>query len=316
MSSEVVTAVKQFLENEVKVIHGLGITWFGGEPLITFDIIRDISHFITALQKDREFHFTAGIVTNGYLLTKKVAEEFEELQIKSVQITIDGPQRIHDKRRRLKNGKGTFQKILDNLVEVSDVVKGISIRTNVDKSNIDGASEILDILKEQGLKKKVRVYFSPVLDVGTLCRDVSANCFNYKTYSEHEITLYKKAVREGFGIARYPAPLHGYCGAVSLKSLLIDPYGNFHKCWNTVGVEDEKVGKLGEPLQMGSALVRWLSWDPFEKKKCRDCKFLPLCMGGCPYLLRTQKVNCSTWKYNLEEMLRLYYSSKVTSGDL
>jgi len=77
--------------------------------------------------------------------------------------------------------------------------------------------------------------------------------------------------------------------AFSIRTLLIDPYGNFHKCWNTVGVEDEKVGKLGEPLQMDSALVRWLSWCPFEKKKCRDCKFLPLCMRGCPYFSENTK---------------------------
>lgn len=314
MNAETITAVNQFLKSETKSATGLSITWFGGEPLTALDIIKDISHSITRLQKEKEFYYQAGIVTNGYLLTDTVAEQLDDLCIKSAQITIDGPQDVHDRRRTLKNGKGTFQTILDNVTRAADILEKISIRVNVDKTNIDGAPELLDVLKEQGLKGKVAVYFSPVLDLGVMCRDVSADCFSYETYSHHEIDLYKKAIEKGFGIARYPEPLYGYCGAVSLKSLLIDPYGNFHKCWNTVGIETEKVGTLGESLPMNSVLVDWLSWDPFTKKECRTCKFFPICMGGCPYLLRTREVNCNTWKYNLEEMLKLHYTSMVQRG--
>lgn len=314
MNAETVAAVKQFLEIEAARIQGLQITWFGGEPLMALEIIRDISDSILELQKEKEFHFHAGIVTNGYLLTRKRAEQLKEFQVESVQITLDGPPEVHDKRRMLKNGKGTFQRILDNILKVADIFN-LAVRVNVDTSNIDRAAEVLDILKAQGLNQRAGVYFAPVMDLGTSCRDVSATCFNYETYSKHEIELYKKAIEKGFGIAKYPQPLLGFCGAVSINSLLIDPYGNLHKCWNTLGVENEAVGKIGEPLKLDPLLIGWLSWDPFQNEECTACRFFPLCMGGCPYLRRNKGANCNTWKYNLEQMLRLYYVSKVKAGE-
>jgi uncharacterized protein len=209
----------------------------------------------------------------------------------------------------LKNKKGTFNKITDNIREVADILDTV-VRVNIDASNVDEAPAILDFLNDYGLKERVRIYFAPVLDIGTVCKDVSASCFSYETFSRHEIKLYEKAVEKGIGIARYPKPLHGYCGAVSSNAVLIDSYGNFHKCWNTVGVPEEAVGNVGEPLQMGHLLVKWLSWDPFVKA-CTDCRYFPLCMGGCPYLRRTQGTVCSVWKYNLEEMLNLYYTWRL-----
>jgi uncharacterized protein len=308
MNEETITSMKKFFESQINSIDGLAITWFGGEPLLTLDIIRNISQFILNLKKD--IHYEAGIITNGYLLNQEAAKHLDEMQIMSVQITLDGPPPIHDKRRPLKNGKQTFSRILTNILDTIDMLK-ISLRVNVDEMNVDYVPEVLDILKAQGLAKKVKVYFAPVLDINSRCADVSASCMSYEVYSQHEIELYKKALEKGFNLMKYPIPLRGSCGAVSINSLLIDPYGDFHKCWNTVGVKNEKVGTLGEPLQLDSLLVQWLSWDPFEKEKCRACKFLPLCMGGCPYLSRTREINCNTWKYNLEEMLRLYYSSKL-----
>jgi len=306
MNKDIITSVKKFFEFEIKKINGLGVTWFGGEPLIAFEIVKEISQFIL---NQKEITFEAGMITNGYLLTRKIAEQLKELKTTSVQITLDGPPETHDKRRPLRNGKGTFERILTNITDATDILK-VSIRVNVDESNIEHVPEVLDILGEKGLKDRVCVYFAPVLDIN-MCRDAAGACFSYETYSQHEIELYKKALEKKFQIVRFPVPLKGCCGAVSLNSFLIDPYGNFHKCWNTVGVEGEAVGKIGEPLKMNSTLLNWLSWDPFEKGECRECKFLPICMGGCPYLSRIREVNCSTWKYNLEEMLRLYYTSRV-----
>ncbi len=310
MNAETISALKHFLEKETTTIEQLGIAWFGGEPLLCMGILRDISHSILRLQKEHGFHFESGIVTNGYLLTKKKAEELHKLNVTKIQVTIDGPEEVHDRRRPLKNGKGTFYKILNNLVETSDILKDTSIRVNIDISNVKRVPELFDILDTYGLKEKVGIYFSPVQVFSNMCKDISANCLGYETFSRHEIHLYRKAVESGIRVWRYPAPLFGYCGAVNLHSFVVDPYGNFHKCWNTVGMENEAVGKIGESPNMNAVLLKWLSWDPFEDRECRDCKFLPICMGGCPYLLRTQERNCDPWKYNLGEMLNLYYISK------
>ena len=335
MNTETITALKDFLQRQTKDISGLGVAWFGGEPLLALNIMEDISGCIFDLQKEEEFHYESGIVTNGYLLDKKKAEKLVELKITKVQITVDGPQGIHDVRRPLRNRKGTFKRIMKNLVDISDILKSISIwvsggcvmdnvnisdilksisiRVNVDASNVDRVPELFDILKSQGLKEKVGVYFSPVQIFSKVCRDISPDCLSHEVFSKYEINLFKITVEKGFKIWKYPRPLHGYCGAVNYNSLVVDPYGDFHKCWNTVGIKSEAVGTLGEPLEMNSLLTEWLSWDPFENEECRACRFLPICMGGCPYLLRTKERNCDPWKYNLEEMLQLYYATKPKS---
>lgn len=311
MSPEIIAALKKFLEKQTNAFSALGIAWFGGEPLLAMDIMEDISLFIFELQNKRNFHYEAGLVTNGYLLNKKKAEKLIGLKIKKIQVTIDGPQYVHNSRRPLKSGEGTFQRILENLIEVADVLKEISIRVNVDSSNIDRVPDLFDILKSKCLKDKIGIYFSPVQIFSKVCKDVSGDCLSHEVFSKHEIALFEEAVERGFRIWKYPSPLYGYCGAVNFHSLVIDPFGDFHKCWNTVGIKSEAVGTLGGPPKMNTKLLQWLSWDPFKNKECRACKFLPICMGGCPYLLRTKDKTCDPWKFNIKEILSLYYTTKI-----
>lgn len=313
MNPETIAALEQFLKKQIDDLGALGIAWFGGEPLLAVDVMEHISSFIFELQKKKDFHYESGIITNGYLMDRRMAGKLMDLKMTKIQVTIDGPPDVHDSRRPLKNGKGTFQRILDNLLEITDILKGISIRVNVDSSNVDRVPELLDILRSENLKDKVGIYFSPVQVFSNVCKDVSGDCLSHEVFSEHEITLFNKAVEKGFRIWKYPSPLYGYCGAVNFHSLVIDALGDFHKCWNTVGIKSEAVGALGDPLEMSTNLLQWLSWNPFKNEECRICKFLPICMGGCPYLLRTRDKNCDPWKFNLEKMLSLYYTSKSKS---
>ena len=132
-------------------------------------------------------------------------------------------------------------------------------------------------------------------------------------YSKKEVELCKMALSKGFRVGKYPTPIRSYCGAVSLNSFIIDPEGNFHKCWNTIGDETEIVGSLDQPEIYSKELLRWLSWDPFEFEECRECNVFPICKGGCPYrgLRENRTAHCQNWKYNLIEMLKLFYLSQL-----
>lgn len=106
MSEEIISATIEFINTNTKNKENLGITWYGGEPLLAVDIIEKITNGIVDKEK---LNYRAALVTNGYLLTKDIALKLKELNVHDIQITIDGPPEIHNQRRKLPNGGILFQ---------------------------------------------------------------------------------------------------------------------------------------------------------------------------------------------------------------
>ena len=97
------------------------LVWWG-----TFDWYagyRGTFQELIELCEEKEITYSAGIITNGYLLTKENAERLKECQVGRVQITLDGPKEIHDVRRPLVNGNGTYDIIMKNIMDVKEVLQ-------------------------------------------------------------------------------------------------------------------------------------------------------------------------------------------------
>lgn len=110
MSDNIEDDIIKFIKNK-DLVNKIKVTWFGGEPLLAFKRIISLSERILGLGYD----YSAGMITNGYLMTEDVIRKFKDLRIRTVQITIDGNETLHNKRRALKNGGKTYNKILDNI---------------------------------------------------------------------------------------------------------------------------------------------------------------------------------------------------------
>jgi uncharacterized protein len=133
------------------------LTWHGGEPTMAWDVIEDVTARVQAL--DIKFA-GAGLITNGYLLTAEKIARLNELQIGSIQITLDGPPEVHDGRRVLAGGGPTYARILENvaLLMASDYEGSCRIRVNVDKHNLEGFHELRAGFLERFAGKKLSVY--------------------------------------------------------------------------------------------------------------------------------------------------------------
>ena len=107
----------EFIEKHLGGVKYLSVAWFGGEPLVGMPVIESLSQRIIALCKEKNVQYSASIITNGYLLTKEVAEKLKEYHVRSAQITVDGPKEIHDTRRPMANGQGTYDVIMEHLAE-------------------------------------------------------------------------------------------------------------------------------------------------------------------------------------------------------
>lgn len=304
MNDEVKEDLIKFIESFG--VKNLSICWYGGEPLLELNSIQSITKEI--LQRIPDINLNASIVTNGYLLDKSAAEILKECNVSHVQITLDGTKEFHDSRRKLRNGNGSFERIIENLKEVNEILD-ISVRVNVDKTNIGDISELIEFLKAENLWEKVGFYMAPVEDINSSCKNT--NCFTDQEFSKNEYSIFKKWTNYN-PKSRLPIANLGICGAVSLNSYVVDPEGNLFKCWDEIGRMEYSVGSLKKGVVFNSRLINWLTYDGIESsEKCKECTHSPSCYGGCPYVsVQGEEKKCIPFKFNGDDVINSLQKAK------
>lgn len=309
--------VKKYIDSGIKKID---IVWYGGEPLLGLNVIEKLSERFIAISEENKILYTAFIITNGTLYTKETAEKLKNLKVRGAQITLDGDKMIHDQRRPFRNGKGTFDQILKNIRETADIIS-INLRVNVDKTNIDQTHSFFEKLKKeewfsQGVGKTISISYGYVQKYSNTCRCSKEETLKPGDYWKQELELHRYLNRNGCGFNLYPSTAFG-CTATSINSYLVGPGGELYKCWNHPGDPNSVVGTIFKPIELNSMLALYLT-ENFEKdEECRECKFLPICMGGCVDIrVKVKKgmfdsKSCAGWKYYLEDALREYYTAKM-----
>ncbi|UCD17588.1 MAG: SPASM domain-containing protein, partial [Candidatus Zixiibacteriota bacterium] len=300
---------------------GLRICWFGGEPTLCPSVIDRLQKQLLELADRHQVDIIPGtIITNGYLLDSDMARHLKDLGIAHAQVTIDGPEAIHDGRRKLRNGKGTFRRIVDNLSDTADIMK-INVRINVDRGNVDSAYEVVALLQNEDILPKVDIHFAQVNTSGNTCADIRDRCYGDEEFSHTLVKIYSRLFDEGIYRVEYPRVFTGaaFCGALSEGYFVVSPTGHLFKCWEELSLDPEK--SIGDVLattpgeEQRKKLEEYMAWDPFNMHECRSCGVLPICMGGCPVRgmanQDASKGECLYWKYNLEEMITLHYSCKM-----
>ncbi|MDY4128744.1 radical SAM/SPASM domain-containing protein [Peptostreptococcus porci] len=301
MSDEVVKNVIDFINSQNTDV--INICWYGGEPLLEIDTIEKI---IKGIRKDG-LTINNSIVTNGYLLDGCVRDKLKELNILNIQITIDGPEFIHDKRRFRFDGGKTFRAIIENITHLCKDAH-ISLRVNVDKTNIGYIDNLMEYLEKEGILDNVHIYLAPVDDINM---SLPNSDDLYINYDENDFTLKQKdflkrmLLKNGDYIFEERNPY--LCGAVSPHSLLIDPLGDLYKCWNDIGRKEYKIGNIKDGVVESDKLYKWLSYDPFRDEECINCSVFPICLNGCPYsVIRKNKKICDSNKNNYKELLTTF----------
>ncbi len=305
MEQNLVEKVKELFKRIKENHEYLSVAWYGGEPLLGFDIIQELSKEAINLFGEK---YIASIVTNGYLLSSDIISQLEKLCIKQMQITLDGPPEIHNKRRKLPNGGDTFFVILNNIkkmVELSPDTK-VTIRVNIDKENVSHVDKILSYLDDYGLRERVGFYLAPVDNINDTCN--SSICFNNTEFAKEQLKFVEENLKRGYNYLHFPHANLGICGAVSPNSYVIDAIGDIYKCWDDVARTEHKIGNImDDKIPMNKNLTKWLSYDVREDEECMNCVYLPVCMGGCPNQRIKGKKKCLPIKENAEEYIRLIY---------
>lgn len=327
MSPEVQENIVQYAAKNIRNAKRLNVCWFGGEPVMAWGVITGLSEKLIKTAEENGCQYGASMITNGYLLDDNKINMFDELKIKKVQITLDGPPEVHSRRKGLKgDSTENFQKILRIIERLVQKDIKLSIRVNIDKSNANFLGELMDILVKHPACK-ANIYPAQVTPYTDICRNVKSTCFNTQEFEEIEANFYELMVEKGLISdlsCAYPKPMMNFCGADQINSFTIDCDGYVYKCWNDIGNKDKAVYDIckrdaGETdaKRMRMRHIKWITWNPFEFEECLECKVLPLCMGGCPYKYKAINGNspdCMTIKNNLERMvMNNYYCLKIKS---
>lgn len=285
------------------------ITWYGGEPLLFWDIIRELGSRIGELCSAHSVALTSNMVTNGTLLTTGRAEEMAQLKIRTCQITLDGPRCVHDRRRPYRSGEGSFADIVDNLRALRGGPLSINLRTNVDRTNAESTQQLVEEIRDLSGWYPLTLA-QTIAFPGCGCSYPSQHAFSMTEFAR--VVLGSRAIlrQSGFLSTVPPAPRLHVCGADRANAFLVDASGTLYKCWNDIGMTDRSLGHISHPMAVNTpAMVYYLGWDPFSDPECSQCSHLPLCMGGCPSkpalgLDSSGGRDCSLIRYTLNEELK------------
>jgi uncharacterized protein len=242
MKNTIINGVKSLIEKRCSELDMISIDWFGGEPLIAKDIVKEISQYVmsmTYLNSHLRYH--GSMTTNAYLLDEKTALELSNVGVREYQISLDGPEKIHDQSRLRADGSSTFSRIWSNLLAIRNSVLPVQIvlRIHVSVDTYKFLDSLLEDIKREFLPdSRFSVFFKAVERLG------GSNDDKIKQFSHVEHDFVMNFLKEKLFGADHQSPQNKdlpenyICYASRPNSLVIRANGDVGKC--TVALYDER----------------------------------------------------------------------------
>lgn len=330
MNTDIHEAILRFVRNQFlnRTYRNMNVTWFGGEPLTGIAGIRALTPHLRDICAEASARFRASVITNGLLLTPQMINElYHELGVRRLQVTLDGPREIHDRRRSLKNGTGTYDKIMDNLrTYAQDPIPDLQlhIRVNVDANNSLHLQELIQNIIDANLVRAItKLYIASVFEWGN---GGGQHTLPNTEFAEVELKFLRYLRSHKIPVEYLPERTTHTCPTYYRDdSPLIDPRGNLYSCYEyplARDSDDTPIGRSGDvfagtnetKLQNQVQLPILMSEIANDPDDCLNCNMLPVCGGTCePYRLNGRK-QCPGYKYNLGERLILAYEGLEESS--
>lgn len=298
---------------------------YGGEPLLYTNRIISLARQLKPFVEEQGGELSIDLVTNGSLLTPQVVEALNQWGLDGVKVTLDGPPENHDHFRPFKNGSPSFATIVANLKDIRGKTK-IRLGGNYTSENYRSFPPILDHLAAQGLTPDTveLVNFNIVMQVNGASEGNAyhGGCCNVNEPWLREATLHvrEEVFRRGYPIAE-PGPQP--CAVEVEDAFTVNHDGSLYKCVTWAGNERFRIGDIWQGIDSGYRETHHLGhWK--KEAECRECKYLPLCFGGCRYMAFQRegsmtRVDCqkdflaATFTKMLTQDLKYRYAVKAAS---
>jgi uncharacterized protein len=306
---------------------GLHVDWYGGEPLLNQEFIESASAALQALCTKLQAPYSASVISNGTAWPDDVEAFVQRHRIRQVQVSLDGLQPNHDKRRRYRTGyrpgptASSFElatALVDRLLNHTRV----DIRLNLDRENQIDLQPFVEFARTRGwFDRKFQAVIQPARlaffsQRSSFMRKVEMSVVEYdrlrKDLRDHagcDVRIEESEAPEGF-----PYPKTSVCAALASRSVVFGADGLTYRCGLQVGEKHRAVGKTssadlpGQPAEVFADSAWWQAFDPTIQPNCSRCSFLPICWGGCPkkhlegdsHVLQEQSLY---WRRNLPRLV-------------
>lgn len=201
LSTETREAIFEFIKKQMEQRKSkvLSVVLFGGEPLLNFEQNVKWLDQIKQYCDMNNIVFVTTLITNGILINEYVMNKLIEYNCQTIQITLDGLKEIHDSRRKYKDGRGSFDEVLNGIRMIYNNAKlnNPVIRINIDKTNIDEVKRLLVYLSEEKLNG-CYIDFGIVKGTTKACSSYTGNCFVENELGEILDGLWEELESMGF----------------------------------------------------------------------------------------------------------------------
>lgn len=251
MRKDTVNGIKSLIKKRVEDLLLLELSWFGGEPLLAAREILDICHYAQQeAKRNPNLHINSSMTTNGVLLTPDLARKLDSAGVKQYQISLDGPQELHDQFRVTAKEKGSFDNVWRNLIALSqtDIQFRIFLRVHYQLSTWQEVLPLLDLIKREfGGDPRFKVFFKPIVRLGGKNDEFIAS-LSAEQKKDIQKELNKRVKIEGGPESKQEkrsGPVDSYvCYAAKANSLLIRANGRINKCTVALNDDSNDVGSI------------------------------------------------------------------------
>ncbi len=289
MSYEVGKQALDYLIRESEGRRNLEVDFFGGEPLMNWQVIKDLVAYAREQESihDKNFRFT--LTTNGVLIDDDVIE-FANKEMHNVVLSLDGRKEVHDRLRKTANGRGSYDVIVPKFQEFVEKRGGKDyyLRGTYTNQNIDFTNDILHML-DLGFRELSMepVVCSPDDEVALTEKDLPALFEQYELLGHEMLKRYKQ--NDEFTFYHYIMDLNAGpclhkriagCGS-GTEYLAVTPWGDLYPCHQFVTHPEFKMGNVWDGITKPEKIDDFAKCNIYANPTCRDCWAKMFCAGGC-----------------------------------
>ncbi|MDQ2087226.1 thioether cross-link-forming SCIFF peptide maturase [Herbivorax sp. ANBcel31] len=321
MSKEVGIKAIDFLIKNSKNRKNLEVDFFGGEPMINFDVVKEIVAYGRKKEKEYNKNFRFTLTTNGLTLDENNMQYIDE-NMHNVVLSVDGRKEVNDKMRLRVDGTGCYDDIMPSFKKLAKMRKqdNYYVRGTFTSENIDFSNDVLH-LADEGFEQ---ISIEPVVAGKETGLDLKEKHLS-KAFSEYEKLAFEYVKRRKDGrwfnffhfmidLSQGPCIIKRItgCGA-GHEYLAITPTGDIYPCHQFVGNEEFKIGNVKNEKIYNNTIQKYFkSSNVYTKDECKNCWAKFYCSGGCaansyqfhsdiniPYKigceLEKKRVECALW---------------------
>ena len=289
MSYEVGKKALDFLVANSGSRTNLEVDFFGGEPLMNWQVVKDLVAYGRSLEEPYHKKFRFTLTTNGVLLNDDIIE-FANKEMANIVLSIDGRKEIHDYMRPHRGGQGSYDEIVPKFKKVAESRNQMNyyVRGTFTHHNLDFAADVCH-LADLGFKQiSVEPVVAPETEEYALREeDVPKILEEYDKLAVELIKRHKEG--NGFNFFHFMIDLKGGpcvykrlsgCGS-GTEYLAVTPWGDLYPCHQFVGQEEFLMGNVDDGIVKPEICEEFKSCNVYSKEKCKNCFAKFYCSGGC-----------------------------------